>query len=138
MLAHNNNFLGNYTVIMFMLYHIDRKALVWRTEFIAVYTVSEQGIYLGTMKTFLAALNSAFQSFDMEKDTLRQLHALKQLSRPVNKYISEFRVFATHAELTDVLQLIHLFWQGLDSDIAIQAIQRGPDNNFQAWIKAAK
>ena len=74
------------------------------------------------MENFLIALDSAFQPFDMERDTLWQLHALKQLSRPVGEYISEFRVFAIHAGLTDVLQLIHLFRQGLDSDIAIQAI----------------
>ena len=66
------------------------------------------------------------------------MDALKQLSRPVDEYISEFRVFATYAGLTDVSQLIHLFRQGLDSDIAIQAIRRGPDNNLQAWIEAAK
>jgi len=31
------------------------------------------------------------------------LHTLKQLSRPVDEYIFEFRVFATCAGLTDVL-----------------------------------
>ena len=110
---------------MFMLYHMDKKALVWRTESMAAHIVSEQGIHLGTMEKFLAALDSAFQPFDMEGDTLRQLHALKQLSRLVDKYISEFRIFATRAGLTDVSQLIHLFRQGLDSDIAIQAIYKG-------------
>ena len=84
------------------------------------------------MENFLAALNSAFQLFNMEEDALWQLHALKQLSRPVDKYISEFRVFAICAGLIDVSQLIYLFQQGLDSDIAIQAIWRGPDNNLQA------
>jgi len=122
MLAHNNNFPDEHTAIMFMLYHIDKKALVWRTEFMTAHIVSGQGIHLGTMENFLIALDSAFQPFDMERDTLWQLHALKQLSRPVGEYISEFRVFAIHAGLTDVLQLIHLFRQGLDSDIAIQAI----------------
>jgi len=123
MLTHNNNFPDEHTAIMFMLYHMNKKALVWRTEFMAAHTVSGQGIHLGTMENFLAALDSAFQPFDMEGNALRQLHALKQLSRPVDKYVSEFRVFATCAELTDVSQLIHLFRQGLDSDIAIQAIR---------------
>jgi len=122
MLAHNNNFPDEHTAIIFMLYHMDKKALVWRTEFMAAHTVSEQGIHLGTMENFLAALDSAFQPFDMKGDALRQLHALKQLSRPVDEYVSEFRVFVTCAGLTDVSQLIHLFRQGLDSDIAIQAI----------------
>jgi len=138
MLAHNNNFPDEHTAIMFMLYHMNKKALVWRTEFMAAHTVSGQGIHLGTMDNFLAALDSAFQPFDMEEDALRQLHALKQLSRPVDEYVSEFRVFATRAGLTDISQLIHLFRQGLDPDIAIQAIRRGPDNNLQAWIEAAK
>ena len=66
------------------------------------------------------------------------MHTLKQLSRLVDEYISEFRVFAIRAGLTDILQLIHLFQQGLDPDIAIQAIWWGPDNNLQAWIEAAK
>jgi len=126
------------TAIMFMLYYMDKKALVWRTEFMAAHTVSGQGIYLETMENFLAALNSAFQSFDMEGEALRQLHALKQLSRPVDEYVSEFRVFATHVRLTDVLQLIYLFRQGLDSNIAIQVIRRGPNNNLQAWIEVAQ
>jgi len=138
MLAHNNNFPDKHTAIMFMLYHMDKKALVWRMEFMAAHTVSGQGIHLRTMDNFLAALDSAFQPFDMEGDTLRQLHALKQLSRPVDEYVSEFRVFATRAGLTDISQLIHLFRQGLDPDIAIQAIRRGPNNNLQAWIEAAK
>ena len=85
----------------------------------AAHTVSGQGIHLGTIDNFLAALDSAFQPFDIEGDTLRQLHALRQLSRPVDEYISEFRVFATCAGLTDVSQLIYLFRQGLDSNIAI-------------------
>jgi len=123
MLAHNNNFPDEHTAIMFMLYHMDKKALVWRMEFMAAHTVSGQGIHLGTIENFLAALDSAFQPFDMEGDALWQLHALKQLSRPVDKYVSEFRVFATCAGLIDVLQLIHLFKQGLDSDIAIQAFR---------------
>jgi len=138
MLAHNNNFPDKHTAIMFMLYHMDKKALVWRTEFMAAHTVSEQGIHLRTMKNFLAALDLAFQPFDMEGDALRQLHALKQLSRPVDEYVSKFRVFATCAGLTDVSQLIHLFRQDLDPNITIQAIQRGPDNNLQAWIEAEK
>jgi len=36
------------------------------------------------------------------------------------------------------LQLIHLFKQDLDSNIAIQAICQGPDNNLQVWIEVAK
>jgi len=102
MLAYNNNFPDKYTTIMFMLYYIDKKALVWRTEFMVAHIVSGQGIYLGTMENFLAALNSAFQPFNIERDILQQLHALKQLSRPVDEYVSEFRVFAIHAGLTDV------------------------------------
>jgi len=123
MLAYNNNFPDEHTTIIFMLYHMDKKALVWRTEFMAAHTVSEQGIHLGTIKNFLAVLDSAFQPFNMKGDALRQLHALKQLSRPVDEYVSEFRVFATCAGLIDILQLIHLFRQGLNSDITIQAIQ---------------
>jgi len=34
------------------------------------YTVSGQDIYLRTMENFLAALNSAFQLFNMEEDAL--------------------------------------------------------------------
>ena len=56
----------------------------------------------------------------------------------MNEYVSEFRVFATQARLTDISQLIHLFWQDLDPNIAIQAIQWEPNNNLQAWIEATK
>jgi len=60
MLIHSNNFPDKHTAIMFMLYHMDKKALVWRMEFMVAHTVSEQGIHLGTMENFLAALDSAF------------------------------------------------------------------------------
>jgi len=99
-------------------------------EFIAAHTVSEQSIYLKTIENFFAALDLAFQPFDMEGDALWQLHALKQLSRPVDEYVSEFRVFASHVGLTNISQLIHLFRQGLDSNTIIQAIRRGSDNNL--------
>ena len=94
MLAHKYSFPDKHTPIMFMLYYIDKKALVQKIEFMVVYTVSEQRIHLKIIKNFLTALNLAFQLFNMKKDPLWQLHALKQLSRPVDKYIFEFRVFA--------------------------------------------
>ena len=94
MLAYKHSFPDEHTSIMFMLYYIDKKALVWKIEFMVAHTVSEQRIYLGTMENFLVALDLVFQLFNIEEDPLWQLHALKQLSRPVDKYISEFRVFA--------------------------------------------
>ena len=84
--------------------------MVWQMEFMVAYTVSGQGIYLRTIENFLLVLDLAFQPFDIEEDILWQLYTLRQLSRPVNKYVSEFRVFATYVELTGVLQLIYLFW----------------------------
>jgi len=42
----------------------------------AAHTISGQGIHLRAMENFLAALDSAFQPFDMEGDALWQLHAL--------------------------------------------------------------
>jgi len=94
MLAYKHSFPDEHTSIMFMLYYIDKKALVWKIEFMVAHTVSEQRIHLGTMENFLVALDLVFQLFNIEEDPLWQLHALKQLSRPVDKYISEFRVFA--------------------------------------------
>jgi len=94
MLAHKHSFPDEHTSIMFMLYYIDKKALVWKIEFMVAHIVSEQRIHLGTMENFLVALDLVFQLFNIEEDPLWQLHALKQLSRPVDKYISEFRVFA--------------------------------------------
>ena len=69
-LVHKHSFPDKHTAIMFMLYHIDKKALVWRIEFMAVHTVLGQGIHLRTMENFLAAFNLAFQPFDMAGDAL--------------------------------------------------------------------
>ena len=55
-LAHNNNFPDKHTAIMFMLYHMNKKALVWRTKFMAAHIVSGQGIHLRTMDNFLQPL----------------------------------------------------------------------------------
>ena len=60
----------------------------------AVYTVLGQGIYLRTIENFLVALDSVFQLFNIARDVLWQLYTLKQLSRLVDKYVFEFRVFA--------------------------------------------
>jgi len=40
MLVHKNNFLDKYIVIIFMLYHMDKKALIWRMEFVAAHIIS--------------------------------------------------------------------------------------------------
>jgi len=95
MLTYKHSFPNKYIAIMFILYYIDKKALVWKMEFMVAYIVLGQRIHLGTMENFLVAFDLAFQLFNIEEDPLWQLHALKQLSRPVDKYISEFRVFAT-------------------------------------------
>jgi len=55
---------------MFILYYINKKALVWRTEFIVAYTVSGQEIYLRTIENFFTALDSVFQLFNMAGDIL--------------------------------------------------------------------
>jgi len=64
----------------------------------AAHIVLGQGIHLRTIENFLAVLNLAFQPFDIERDILWQFYALKQLLRPVDEYISEFRVFVTSTE----------------------------------------
>jgi len=132
--AYNNE----HSIIMFMLLHMDKKTLVWRTEFMAAHTTSSRGIHLGTVSDFIAALNLAFSPFDAEGESLQRLHELKQFTRPIDEFVSEFRVLAKRAGLTDTSQLIHIFQQGLDQDIAIQAIQKGPTNTLQAWIEATK
>jgi len=60
MLTHNNNFPDEHTAIIFMLYYMDKKALVWRIKFMVAHTVLGQGIHLRTMENFLAALDLAF------------------------------------------------------------------------------
>jgi len=79
---------------MFMLLYMDKKVLVWRTEFMAAHTTSSREIHLGTVSDFMAALNSAFSPFDAEGESLQRLHELKQFLRPVDEFISEFRVLA--------------------------------------------
>jgi len=49
---------------------MNKKALVWRMEFMAAHTVSKQDIYLRTIDNFLVALDLAFQPFDIEGNTL--------------------------------------------------------------------
>ena len=90
--AHLGAYNDEHSIIMFMLLHMDKKALVWRTEFMAAHTTSSRGIHLGTVSDFMAALNSAFSPFDVEGESLQRLHKLKQFLRPVDKFVSEFRV----------------------------------------------
>ena len=140
--AHPGAYNDDHSIIMFMLLHMNKKALVWRTEFMAAHTTSSGAIHLGTIGDFIAALRSAFSPFDAEGESLQRLHKLRQHSRPVDEFVSEFvsefRILTKRAGLTDTSQLVHIFRQGLDQDIAIQAIRKGPTNSLQAWIEAAK
>jgi len=120
--AHPGAYNDDHSIIMFMLLHMDKKALVWRTEFMAAHTTSGGAIHLGTISDFMAALNSAFSLFDAEEESLQRLHELRQHSRPIDEFVSEFRILAKRAGLTDTSQLIYIFRQGLDQDIVIQAI----------------
>jgi len=72
-LIHKYSFPDEHTTIIFILYYINKKALVWRTEFIVAYTVSGQEIYLRTIEDFFAALDSVFQLFNMAGDILLQM-----------------------------------------------------------------
>jgi len=54
-----------------MLLHMDKNALVWRTEFMAAYTIPSGAIHLGTIRDFIAALNLAFSPFDAEGEFLQ-------------------------------------------------------------------
>jgi len=94
MLVQKHSFPDEHTTIIFILYYMNKKVLVWRTKFMVVYTVLGQGIYLRTIENFLVALDSVFQLFNIARDVLWQLYTLKQLSRLVDKYVFEFRVFA--------------------------------------------
>ena len=94
MLVQKHSFPDEHTTIIFILYYMNKKVLVWRTKFMAVYIVLGQGIYLRTIENFLVALDSVFQLFNIARDVLWQLYTLKQLSRLVDKYVFEFRVFA--------------------------------------------
>jgi len=107
--AHPGAYNDEHSIIMFMLLHMDKKALVWRTELMAAHTTSSREIHLGIVSDFMAALNSAFSPFDAEEESLQRLHELKQFLRPVDEFVLEFRVLAKRAGLTDTSQLIHIF-----------------------------
>jgi len=87
---------------MFMVYSITEVVLIWRTEFIAVYTYGNN-LYLGELEDFFDILDYFFKPLNLQKNILQKLHTLKQRGKTIDEYMSEFRVYTSQPGLSNIL-----------------------------------
>ena len=121
-----------------MLYHMEGAATPWRTDYIKRHISGNNQLSFTTFEEFILEADGAFLPWNYMEEQLRALHNLKQLNRPVDHYISQFRVLVAQAGMVNPGELIHQFRKGLDYEIGRRTIERAPNNTLEDWINAAR
>ncbi|KAF5348818.1 hypothetical protein D9756_009867 [Leucocoprinus leucothites] len=135
-LANHDQFPSDHDTIICALYNMGEGASFWRRDFLTHHM--QNGVpTFGTTNAFWQALDQSFLLFNEGESFLRKWLTLKQMQRPVETYIMEFRILANQARVQETQQLIHQFREGLNLSIAICAISKHPGNNLEEWFMAA-
>ncbi|KAF5360991.1 hypothetical protein D9756_004603 [Leucocoprinus leucothites] len=136
-LANRDQLPSDHDIIICALYNMGEGASFWRRDFLTHHM--QNGVpTFGSTEAFWQALDQSFLPFNESESFLRKWLTLKQLQRPVETYIMEFRILANRAGVRETQQLIHQFREGLDPSIAIRAISKHPGNNLEEWFTAAR
>ena len=137
-IAQPNKFPTDHESILFMLYHMEGAAIPWRTDFIKRHINGANRLVFNSLEDLLNEMDATFLPWNYMEDNLRALHHFKQHGRPVDYYISQFRVLASQAGMVNPSELIFRFREGLDYEIGQRTIQRAPANTLTDWIAAAR
>ncbi|KAF5348122.1 hypothetical protein D9756_010742 [Leucocoprinus leucothites] len=129
-LANHDQLPSDHNIIIYALYNMGEGASFWQRDFL-IHHMQNGVPTFGSTEAFWQALDQSFLPFNESKSFLRKWLTLKQLQRPVEIYIMEFRILANRAGVRETQQLIHQFQEGLDPSIAIQAISKHPGNNLE-------
>ena len=124
--------------IVFMLSHMKGgTAQAWKEAFITECAATTG---YGTLKAFIDRLKEAFDLADAEGDARAKLRKLRQGKESVDEYISQFRVLAGKAKMTDDKALIEYFMEGINQGILtkIFSLKTLPTTISQWYVKASK
>jgi hypothetical protein len=114
-------------------------AQAWKESFITA-AIAKVPVDYGTIKDFLKELRTAFDLADSEGEARAKIRKLRQGKDSVDEYISQFRVLAGKAKITDDKNLIEYFMKGINQEILtkIFALKTLPTKIEDWYIKASK
>lgn len=126
-------------VIFMLSYMKGGTAQAWKESFIteAIKKVPED---YGTITEFLTKLRAAFELANSEGEARARIRKLRQGRDTVDEYISQFRVLAGRAKITDDKNLIEYFMEGINQGILtkIFALETLPTKIEDWYLKASR
>jgi len=138
-LADQDRFHNDETKIIFTLALLVGPAATWKATFLQSKWDATNSVYnFGTWPAFVTALETSFRPANRTYDAMERLAHIKQGTRTVDEYISEFRALATEAGVTADTQTIYHFREGINPALGNIAILSGPANTLTAWENAAR
>lgn len=112
--ANPSFYINDSTKTNFIAALLEGSALTW-------YSTWSASNPLATYNQFVAALTTAFDDSERRQKATIRLQTIKQRSRPIQDYISDFRHSAVDCDLNASAQVM-FFLAGLDSNIGLATI----------------
>lgn len=118
----------------------EKEALKWKETYLTSITNEEGDIVFPTIKEFWELIDEYFKPADHVQDANDKLSILKQGNQPVEELVTEFRLLAAQAGMTDVmdadnLHLIQLFWNTLHPNLAKKILfSESVPKTFKEWM----
>ena len=93
-----------------------------------------------TTNQLITKMKTAFELADSEGDARAQIRKLRQGKNTVDEYITQFRVLASRAKISDDKNLIEYFMEGINQGLLtkIFALETVPTKIEDWYLKASK
>ena len=130
-------------VAFVLSYMTEKEALKWKETYLTSITNQDGDIIFPTIKVFWELIDEYFKPADRVQDATNKLSILKQGKRPVEELVTEFRLLAAQAGMTnetsaDNLHLIRLFRNTLHPNLAKKILfSESVPKTFKEWMDRA-
>lgn len=130
-------------VAFVLSYMTEKEALKWKETYISSITNGAGDIIFPTIQAFWELIDEYFKPADRIQDATNKLMILKQGNRPVEELVTEFRLLAAQAGMTnttpaDNLHLIRLFRNTLHPSLAKKILfSESVPKTFKEWMDRA-
>jgi macrodomain Ter protein organizer (MatP/YcbG family) len=120
-----------------------KEALKWKETYLTSITSSAGDIIFPDIQTFWQLLEQYFKPADRVQDATDKLSILKQGNRPAEDLVTEFRLLASQAGMTDTtgpdnLHLIRLFRNALNTNLAKKILfSENVPKTIKDWMERA-
>lgn len=121
----------------------EKEALRWKETYLTSITNTAGDIIFPTIKAFWDLIEEDFKPTDRVQDATDKLSIIKQGNRPVEDLVTEFRLLASQAGMTDItvpdnLHLIRLFRNALHPNLAKKILfSESVPKTFKEWVDRA-